>query len=205
MLNALRDAITEIEQHRKTIEVYSPTADPADEIADQFDTKNVSVHHTPLPSDTEEGFIIVRDANGGFLGSLGLDTFEAMLSPEIQPPWVLAESDTEYAEIFDFLDNTVFSSYNRRQMLVAAREIEERAWRLGIGRLYTGFQDAAALQAQTDVYERLEDHEELSIQLYLSAEWEVDVSERLSVHAESTDEIGAFWFVIYDGGGSDLN
>ncbi len=205
MLNTLREAIIQIEKHRKTIEVHSPTADPANEIADQFATKNVSVNHAPLPSEAEEGFINIRDADGGFLGSLGLKAFDAMLSPEIQPPWVLADSDTEYAEILDFLDNTVFSSYSRRQMLATAREIEERACRIGAGRLYVGFQDLAALQAQTDVYKRLADREELSIHLYVRADWEVDVSERLSVHTESADEIGAFWLVIYDGGGSDIN
>lgn len=205
MLNELREAITETEQGRKTIEVHSATAGRADEIVDQFATKNVSVTHSPLPSDADDGFVIIRDAEDNFLGSLGLETFDAMLSPEIKPPWVLAESDVAYDEIFDFLDNTVFSSYNRQQMLATAREIEERVWRIGTGRLYTGFQDGEALQAQSDVYELLAAREDLSIQLYVSDEWDVDVSEQLSVHAASADEIGSFWFVIFDGGGSDLN
>lgn len=205
MLNGLREAITETEQRRKTIEVHSSTANQADDIANQFATKNVSVTHSPLPSDAEVGFIIIRDAEGSFQGSLGLDTFDAMLSPEIKPPWVLAETDTAYSEIFGFLDNTVFSSYNRRQMLATAREIEERVWRIGAGTLYTGFQDDGALQAQTDVYERLAARGDLSVRLYVCAEWDVDGSEQLIVHAESADEIGAFWFVIFDGGGSELD
>lgn len=204
MLNSLRETITELEQRRKTIEVYGDTATPADEIERQFATKNVSVKYSSLPPGVEENFVIIRDDGGEFLGSLGLDVFDAMLSPDIRPPWELAESPTGYAEIFDFLDSTVFSSYDRQQMLATAREIEERAWRAGAGRLYAGFQDDAALRAQTDVYERLAGHEDLTVQVYVSAAWEVDVSERLSVHAESTDEIGAVWFVIYDGGGSDL-
>lgn len=205
MLNGLNEAIEAVEQQRKTLEVYSSSADKANEISAQFSTKNVSVTHSPLPADAGEDFVIIRGPDGGFLGSLGVETFDAILSPDVHPPWVLAESDAEHDEIFDFLDNTLFSSYNRQQMLVTAREIEERAWRIGAGRLYTGFQDVEALRAQEGVYERLASQTQLSIRLYVNAEWDIAEHDQLPVHAEPADEIGAFWFVIYDGGGDDAD
>lgn len=205
MLNGLGEAIANVERRRKTLEVHAPATDQADEIAAQFSTKNVEVTHSPLPPDAETGFVIVRGPDGGFQGSLGLTTFEALLAPDVHPPWELAERETQYVELFDFLDDTLFSSYDSRQMLATAREIEERAWRLGAGRLYTGFQDVDVLREQVAVYERLASHGRLSVQLYVNAAWDVDVSAELPVREESADEIGAFWFVIYDGGGSDVD
>jgi hypothetical protein len=204
MFDSLSDAIASIEAERKSIEVYTTAPQEAADVADQFSTKNVAVDYSPLPDEADEGFVIIRGPDGAFLGSIGLSTFAAILAPEIHPPWTLVESDTEYDQIFDFLDNTLFSSFNRRQMLATAREIEERAWRHAAGRLYTGFQTVEAYQAQESVYERLNQHEQVSVQLYLNADWETEVSDLLPVQLVSTDEIGEFWFVFYDGGGSDL-
>lgn len=204
MIDSLSDAIDSIEAKRKTIEVYSASPDDATHLTDQFSTKNVTVDYSPLPDGAGEGVLIIRGPDGAFQGSIGLSAFDAILAPEIHPPWTLAESDTAYDQIFDFLDNTLFSSYNRRQMLATAREIEERAWRHGAGRLNTGFQTVKAYQAQKSVYERLTRHEQLSVQLYVNADWENEVSDLLPVQSESADEIGEFWFIFYDGGGSEL-
>lgn len=157
--------------------------------------------HRTLPAADEDGFIIVRDTDGRFLASLGLQTLEAILSPDIHPPWILAEAEHDLADAFEFLDNTVFTSFNRQQMLAAAREIEERAWRIGVGRLYAGFQDREALEGQEDVYERLANHHQLSVSVFGSDEWDADVDDSAG---REGDEIGRFWFVFFDGGGSDL-
>lgn len=200
MITRLRDVFVAAEATRRTIEVYSPSTAVSEAIADQFETKNVAVTHLPLPKGTTDGFVIVRDDDGQFLGTLGLDTFEAVLSPAVHPPWRLAERDVELDRIFTFLDDTLFTSYDRRQMLATAREIEERAWRIGAGTLYAGFQTEAALLAQTTVYEHLARHDRLSVRAFVSADWDVTVSERIPVISSDADEIGDFWFVVYDGG-----
>ena len=45
----------------------------------------------------------------------------------------------------------------------------------------------------------------MSIQLYLSEAWTVDISDWITVHVDSAKEIGAFWFVIFDGNGVDID
>lgn len=84
-------------------------------------------------------------------------------------------------------------------MLAAAREIEERAWRTGTGTLYTGFQTEAALSAQTDVYERLGSHHDLSVVVFLREDWDTPL-ENVTVVSNVAMELGVFWFVIFDGG-----
>ena len=202
-MKSLQQALTDIETHRKTLEIYSATDQSA--IVDQFATRNVSVVTGSLPPDVDAEFVIVRGPDGGFVGSLGLDTFRAILSPTVHPPWVLAERETAYSEVFDFLDDTLFSSYDRRQMLATTREIEERAWRRGEGTLYVGFQNRRALEQQTTVYETLATHEHLAAELYVSDEWDVPIGESVTVRSSSAAEIGRFWFVLYDGGGSAIH
>lgn len=197
--------LDEIEDRRRVIEVYSPSAALAGELAGQFATKNVSVSHVNLPASADEGFLILRSPEGEFEGTIGVQSLERLLSPEHHPPWVIAETDVDYGEIFDFLDDTLFSSFDRSQMLATTREIEERAWRVGGGTLYTGFQREAALDHQVDVYEQLASHGKLSVQVFVDSAWDVDVDDRFPICRSTADEIGRFWFVVFDGAGSDLD
>lgn len=145
-MHSLRDILETVGQRRKTLEVHTDEESVISEFRRQFDTRNVDVTHRQLGSIDETGFVLIRDSDGEFRGALGLAQFEAVLSPEIHPPWELADTEYEQAELFSFLENTLFASYNRRQMLATSREIEERAWRVGTGRLYAGFQRADALE-----------------------------------------------------------
>ena len=207
-MEALDEAFDAVERRRRTLEVHADDDAVAAELERQFATRNVRVSRRPAIPAADPGYVIVRDAEGAFRGALGVEHFRALLSPEIHPPWVLAESEGdrgEYAEIFDFLDNTLFSAYDRRGMLATSREIEERAWRVADGGLYVGFQNAAALDAQTPVYDRLARRGTLRIRAYVVDEWDAALAEGIEVVSDSTEEIGRFWFVVFDGAGSDLN
>lgn len=204
-MNSLRDAIDRIEGLQKTLEVYTDEESIATVLKTQFSTRNVRVTHHPLPEREHAGFIIIRDATGDFRGALGVDHLQAILSPEIRPPWTLEESDIQFTELFDFLDNTIFTSYTRRQMLATAREIEERAWRTNSGQLYAGFQNASAFRAQLPVYNRFATERDVDLQILIEDEWGSDVAESIDVVTDARDEIGQFWLVIFDGGHSELN
>ena len=204
-MNSLRDAIDDIEAKRKTLEVYTDEETTTPELAAQFSSRNVQVTHHPLQSRDGSGFIIVRDGAGEFGGALGIDHFQALISPEIHPPWTLEASDVDSAELFDFLDNTIFTAYTRRQMLATTREIEERAWRTNAGRLYAGFQNAAAFRNQVPVYERIATERDIDIHVLIEDEWDGDVHDAIDVLSDARDEVGQFWMVVFDGGDSDHN
>ncbi|WP_222920345.1 DICT sensory domain-containing protein [Natrinema sp. SYSU A 869] len=192
-----------VDQRRKTLEIHTDEESVVAEFRQQFDTRNVDVTHRPLGAIDETGFVIVRDSDGEFQGALGIDQFEAVLSPEIHPPWELAETELDSEDLFSFLENTLFSSYDRRQMVATSREIEERAWRVGTGQLYTGFQRPAALRDQTDVYERFGEHDSITVTVFLDGEYEGPLTDVVTVITDTGGELGAFWLVVYDGGGSE--
>lgn len=201
-MNQLADAIEDVERRRKTVEVY--TNDPGDvaDVETQFATRNVRVVGERLPP-AEAGFVLVRDTDGQFTRAIGLDSFRQLLSPEVRPPWVLAETDAEGADVFDFLQNTVFTSYDRRRMLAATREIEERAWRVGGGSLYVGFENAGALAAQTSVYDRFARNSDVTVRVFVEDDPVADVGD-VYVIIDDEGEVGRYWFLAFDGDGNDL-
>lgn len=203
-MDSLRDAIEAIEARRKRLDVYTDSDEIAAEFETQFSTRNVRVDRRPFPATDRPGFVIVRDDDGNFRGAIGIDRLESMLSPEIHPPWEL-DAAIDTAAIFSFLDNTIFTAYDRRRLLAVTREIEERAWRTGVGHLLVGFQRADALEAQADVYGRLAEETDLAVRLFLDDEWTTELSPSIDVVAEADEELGAFWFVLFDGGDGALN
>ncbi|WP_226041038.1 DICT sensory domain-containing protein [Natrinema sp. DC36] len=203
-MNSLETLIERIERRRKTLEVHTDDDAVGAELGRQFETRNVDVTHRSLGSLDDSGFVIVRSADGEFRGAMGIDQFRAVLSPEIHPPWELADADHDRSELFDFLENTLFTAYDRRQMVATAREIEERAWRVGSGRLYAGFQRAAALAAQTAVYERLGSHGSLAVAVFLDDAWDRAALDGVTVVSEPDSELGEYWFVAFDGGDNEM-
>lgn len=196
---ALGDFIDEVESRRKSITVYS--ASEPEWIADQFVTRNVVVDYRPLPPDASVGFAIVRD-DDGFVASVGLPVLETLLEPPFRRPW---EERTSYDELFEVLADTLFTAYDRRQLLATAREIEDRAFRVGSGTLRVGFQRPDALSAQERVYELLAAETALDVHVYVRADWEVSDVPGVTVHVESAGEIGEFWFLAFDGGDDETN
>jgi hypothetical protein len=201
-MNSLRDTLETVGQRRKTLEVHTDEEPVIAEFRHQFDTRNVDVAHRRLGSLDETGFVVIRDGDGEFQGALGLDQFEAILSPEIHPPWELADTEYDRADLFDFLENTLFSSYNRRQMLATSREIEERAWRVGTGRMYVGFQRVAALRPHTYLYDRLAARGSIDVAVFLDGDCDVTLADAVTVVTDTDSELGAFWFLVFDDGES---
>lgn len=196
-MRSLRAALERIAGRHKTITVYATTPHP--ELVAQFETRNATVVHRPLPAGHEEGFVVITE-RGEYVGSMSVETLDALTTPPIAPPW---DRDPGLGRLYDLLGDTLFASFDRRQMLATAREIEDRAWRTGRGTLYTGFQRPAAMQEQIPVYERLAADTRLDVHVFVHADWNPPGVAGATVHAESAGEIGEFWFVLYDGGGDD--
>lgn len=189
-----------VEQRRKVLEVYTDSDALVAELREQFATRNVEVVHHSLQSTSGREFVIIRTQDGTYSGALGLEQFRKILSPTIQLPFGVSDPDEDLSDLFDFLDNTVFASFDRRQMLAVSREIEERAWRVGRGTLYVGFQRAAALRSQRSVYEQFAHETDVDAQLFISDELSTGLDPGLDVVSDATPELGQYWFLMFDGG-----
>lgn len=193
----LDDLIAAVEGRRKYIVVYDREDDG--DVVREFETRNVVVEHEPIPPGGPPGFVVIRD-DGGFVGAIGITELDELLSPPIRKPWDEEFVEAGYRALFDVLDDTLFSSFDRRQLLAAAREIENRAWRVGRGTLRVGFQSLSAMRDQVPVYERLGDDTDLDVYVYGRRDWDPPEIPRVTVRAESNDEIGSHWFLGFDGG-----
>lgn len=199
---ALADFLHAVEAKRRTITVYSPAS--PDWIADQFATRNVDVEYEPLPPDSPTGFAVIYEGDE-FVASIGLEELQEIVEPPIRRPWEPPPESSGYRALFDLLENTVFTAFDRRQLLGAAREIEDRAWRVGSGTLRVGFQRLSAMRSQVPVYERLAAETDLAIHLYGDADWEPPSIGGATVHRTDAGEIGDFWFLAFDGGDERSN
>lgn len=118
----------------------------------------------------------------------------------------LGDDDVSFEETTDALtdalsmpDRTTFVSYELRGMFAATREIEDRAWRVGDGRLRAGFQRVSALAAQAAVYTQLATT--LDVHTYAVPDGPPPDMGEAVIHLESAPEIERSWFVVYDGAG----
>lgn len=199
---ALADFFDEVGSRRRTITVYA-SEEPA-WVADQFATRNVTVDYEPLPPDAPTGFAVVGEGDE-FVASIGLPELREILEPPIRRPWEEPPDSSGYRALFELLEGTIFTAFDRRQLLGAAREIEDRAWRVGTGTLRVGFQRLSAMRSQVPVYTRLAEDTDLSIHVYGRDDWEPPAIPSATVHVETAGEIGDFWFLAFDGGDDRTN
>jgi hypothetical protein len=190
--------VDEIATRHKTVTVYAP--EPTD-LAARLATRNATVDHRRLPADGPEPFAVVR-ADGRFLGLLSLDTLRSFLEPPIPRSQDPDDLSPPYRAVFELLDDTVFASLSRRQLLATSRGIEDRAWRTGRGTLHVGFQSAAAFRAQQSLYRRLAETTDLDVHVYAVTDG-TPPDTAATVHTEPVIPIGRYWFLVFDGGGDD--
>ena len=89
-------------------------------------------------------------------------------------------------------------------MILASREIETRAWRIGSGELYAGFQRLSVMRHQWDVYAKLA-RSGVAVHAYGAPDWtppDPD-ADAMTFHAHDDREIEDSWFVVFDGNGED--
>ncbi|MFC7175671.1 DUF7344 domain-containing protein [Halosegnis marinus] len=159
----LGDIIDAAAANPTRLRVCSPDDSP--DLSDRFGSRNVVVEHTTLPG-ADEGFVVVR-RDGEFVGSVPVRAFDTLVHPPAGVPGSRdGEADEQFRALLGLLDDTVFTSLERDRMLATSREIEDRAWRLGHGRLYAGFQSLPVMHAEADVYRRLATKPDLRVEVF---------------------------------------
>lgn len=195
---SLIELIAGVEAQEATLTVVNGDGEARDALADRFATRNVTVVEDDL-STRSGGFAVLTRA-GEFVTAVEL---EALLEPDDRTDPEFAPET--YRPILDELDETLFTSYSVADMVAASREIEDRAWRLGTGEVHAGFQTFENMAEQSELYNRLGEAGDLDVHAYGAPEGPVPDAEHFSVHVERAAEIRETWFVVYDGGGVDVN
>ncbi|MFC7155143.1 DICT sensory domain-containing protein [Halomarina halobia] len=196
---SLTELIAGVEAHERTLTVFNADASVTETLREHFADRNVVVERGEAAGGPRDYVVLSEDEE--FLTAADVDD---LVNPRraTEPHF---ERDSPYRPILDHLDETMFTSYDTRQMIAASREIEDRAWRVGSGELHAGFQKLSVLGTQLDVYEQLGGRRNLDVHAYAVPDGEVPDHESFTVHVERSREIANSWFVVYDGAGVDAN
>ena len=119
-MEILRDQLEAIANRRKTLDVYTDQEATVSELAAQFSTRNVDVSRNAYSTGDGPEFIVIRNGDGEAKGALGIEQFRKIIAPDIHPPWKMSDTDADLTDLFDFLDGTLFTSFNRQQMLAVS-------------------------------------------------------------------------------------
>ena len=196
---SLSELIRGVEDHEKTLSVFNSDPETVETLRTQFGDRNLTVRGGSTESGTPESYVVLSQNE------------EFVTAADVEHVLATGDGEPEFGArggrpILEHLDETMFTSYDTEQMIAASREIEDRAWRLGEGRLHAGFQKLSILRPQIHVYERLASKDGLQVDAYATPDEDVpDHGGDLTIHVERADEIRESWFVVFDGGGDDVN
>ncbi|MFB6192145.1 MAG: DICT sensory domain-containing protein [Haloarculaceae archaeon] len=199
----LASFLAEAERRRTTAIHYG--ADDGEDLAAQFDARNVEIRRRELPPGGPDPFLVLR-RDGSFRGAVTVGFLRSYLRPPLDRPTDATGLSSAYRALFELLDDTVFGSLTRRQLLATSREIEDRARRTGRGTLHAGFQSLSAFRAQRSVYRELAGGTDVDVHVYAADASPADLADLpVTVHAaaDSDGPIGRYWFLAFDGGSDD--
>lgn len=193
------------EARRKVIEVYTTSEQTFLDVKMQLSSRNVNVVQTEFTPPNGDEFLVIQNSTKNNSCVLSVETLKKILDPKVQESWELTEHSDSKRDAFDFLDDCLFASSNREDLLVMSREIEERACRSDTGRLIVGFQNVHALKKQLPLYNRLSAERNCTIDVLVSESLDVEthqeVNDEINVHVAQTAEIAQLWVLMFDGGG----
>lgn len=192
------EIIADVESRRKRLSVF--THRPEFDLADRLGSRHVEVEFEPLPGPESGEFVVVSEGEE-YVGSVSLAALDHLLSPAIHDPGTRAHAEADLRYLLDLLGDTVFSSLDRRRLLAAAREIEDRAMRVGRGTIAVGFQRLSAMEAQLPVYLELGGIVGLDVHVIGAADRDPPEMPGITTHPATEPDVTETWFMAFDGGG----
>jgi len=196
----LSGIIDDVIARQKHVIVYAGTDEGVD-LEEMLATRNLVVDRRRVPNISADSFVVIRDGER-FRGAVSLADLLAFLSPPIRRPTELGSIDDARRVIYELLDDTVFVSLDRRQLLATSREMEDRAWRTGRGRLHVGFQSPSLFEPQAAIYRELATTTDVDVHVYADGPIPDELlgDAPITTHVEPGDEIGRYWFILFDDG-----
>jgi hypothetical protein len=184
----------------RTVAVFAH--DPVPDLERALGDRNVRVERHHIENPTTEAFVVVS-TDDAVLGSVDLDALQMVVSPgDGTAPDRASESG--FRRFLELLADTVFASYDRAQMLATSREVEDRAVRVGSGRLYAGFQRFSAFRPQRPRYESMAADTAVDVTVFGAPDWQPAADSDVSFVPTDATEMREHWLVAFDGAGDDL-
>lgn len=155
--------------------------------------QSVDLRRATTDDARPRNFVVLHDDE--LVEATGLRSLYRVVSPNSPLLGVTDPADIEYPDLFDEVDQSVFTDYGRSRMVVVSREVESHAYRHG-GTLHAGSQTFSKLKPQYRLYERLADAG-VETHVYGAPDWDVPTDAHTD-HASDDEEITATWCVVLD-------
>lgn len=200
METSLSAIVADVTGDQRTLTLYDAENPAAvDAVERHFEVQNVEVTEASAP-DGPDNFAVLHD-DGEFLAAADLDNLRQAVTFEAGLVGATDFEDTMVPEVLTHVSDTTFTAYGKQRMILASREIEERAWRERGGELHAGFQKLSLLRDQWDLYERIASRD-VSVHVYGVPDWQPPETQWLTVHGEEVPEIRRSWFVVFEAPGT---
>ncbi|GAB7093630.1 DICT sensory domain-containing protein [Halolamina litorea] len=188
--------LTSVQRADHRFTVYTDDGSPS--VDNWFANHSVDVTLRPLPTGAPEPFVTI-ERGGEFAGVLSLEAVERLLEPPIDRPETPEDLPPTYQALFEVLDETVYTSIDREEMVAVSEEIEDRAQRTGSGTLHAGFQRLSRFRQRLSTYRRLASTG-LEVHVYGVADWDPPAVPGVSYHTTSGGPLARYWVLAFDGG-----
>lgn len=188
---SLSELIAGVEAHEQTLTVFNADESVTADLRDRFADRNVRVVAEATESGRPGQFLTLSDADNVYTAT-DIESFYETLEDRDR-----RLGDDASRTVLDHLDETLFTSWSIDRMVAASREIEDRAWRVGRGSLYAGFQTVSTLSGERDLYERLGDSD-VDVHAYAVPDIDPPEDSSFQLHLSRNEEIASSWFVVFD-------
>lgn len=176
--------------------MFNNRRDGETDLEERLAAHGVSVDSRRLPPGGPDPFLVI-ERDGAFAGALGVGAAERLLEPPIVRPGEREGVSEGYRVFFELLEETVFSAMERRQLLAVSREIEDRAYRVGSGKLSVSFQTFSTFESQLGVYRHLAAETDLDIRIHGLADWTPPEIAGITYHGYTDDILGRYWILAF--------
>lgn len=193
-MDGISSCIERVTGGKQTLSIYNGADEAISKVRSYFEPRSVAVEERS--GDLPGGLCVLHEGED-VLAASPLAAVERAIG--FDPAAFTPGYDHEQPEVLRHTKTTTFISYNKRRMILASREVEERAWRTGSGKLYAGFQHLSRLRPQWPVYETLIDS--VDVRVYGVRDWEPPGE--ITIDDADDEEMRTSWFVVYDGDGVD--
>lgn len=186
------DVLSQVDNRRRQLVFYNADrSDHCERVIEYVGAHEVDIEYVDDPTKPDST-VVVRDGETRLASddieavAAYVDSWETDLSAAHSPP-----------AMFAALDETIFRSTNKRQLVLASRLVELRALRAGEGRLAAGFQQLSLARPQQSFYTDLP--EAITVSLYGEPDWVPPADSGLTVYDPDTPSHADYWWVLFDG------
>ena len=186
------DVLASVDSRRRRLVFYNAESrDHCERVIDYVGVHNVDISYVDNPEEPDATVAVETDDTRLASDDIAavaayIDCWDTDLSTEMSTPTV-----------FQALDETVFRSKNKAQLVLASRLIETRAAQSESGRLAAGFQRLSLVRPQLSLYTALPSA--VTVALYGEPDWLPPADSGIAAYDPVAESHNNYWWVLFDG------